>query len=312
MVRTLGDWDAQMAELSDHVTAEELGPRVPGQPQVAPRRLYRVGQEQARERVWIEAAGPGSALASGLAQLLMLRSLAGTGVSRYRHLALGRTQFAFVLTEPERFGLTAEFGAPHSHALWSSAAGPDSGLGAAQRAFRPTLFVRLEDWSRTPVGVGFARAGLRQLESFHLAREVHDGLAAAQRALECRPWWAWRPARRRHAPGVLAGHPGALLGAFARRYVSRMGFKTFGAAAHRELLRRRATWGALALDVGRYAVMPEVRRLRPPLPSEEALWQFGAEGVVGQTFDDALDERVGEMVALVEAVTLYRLGLERG
>lgn len=292
------------------------------------RPVFHLGSQEGRERIWIQcdAAADGRALA--VAAATMLRSLTGDGLSRYRPLLMGRARIAVVPPWPVGIGSGADDAAPVRAGtvrgrrgvpplLETSALSQWPGLLAALDDFAPTLVVQLQDWGGeagewTGMGLGragnqapaaLAGAGLRLVESFFLAAELHQRLGEGG----ARRTWLGRPTPLARA---LAGHPDARTGAHVRRYVTRMGYRVFDTLSEKSMVEGDPTWSAaLRLEPGRYVPRLEWRRLGAASLGEVALDRYGALGLCGQTFDNPATERAGAALAMAEAALIYRLGL---
>ncbi len=303
----------------------------------AGRPIYFLGSEGSRERVWLQcdAAVEGQAM-TGVAATV-LRSLTGDALSRYRPLLLARARIAVVpppmgdapggsslsgaagALRPWGPGATAT-GAGVPPLLDAATLGLSPGLVTALDAFAPTLVVHLQDWGGgagegkawragtrgSRDAAGLAGAGLRQVESFYMAPELHERLGAGG----ARRTWLGRPTALARA---LAAHPDAGTGAHVRRHVVQMGFRAFDSSWERRVMREDPSWPAVVrLAVGRYVPRLEWRRLGAGSLGEIALQRYGALGICGQTFDSPPGERAGAALALAEGALIYRLGLETG
>ena len=274
------------------------------------RRLYRLGSEDARERIWIQCDAAHDPRAAALAGWAVLESLAGGRVNSYRQLVLARSQVA-VATPPAGAPLRASSGEPPI--FDAGALGATPGVLASMERFAPTLVLHLQDWGQergalaaasTPAGFPAGGAGLRLVESFYLAPDLHAALGepAPFRTILGRPTAVARS---------LAAHPDARVGLRARRYVTRMGFRVYdetAAAGDGGTGPSRAA--AVRLAPGRYAPRLEWRRLGAASLGEIALARYGALAMCGQTFDSPAEERAGALLALAEATIIYRLGID--
>jgi hypothetical protein len=157
-----------------------------------------------------------------------------------------------------------------------------------------------------------AGAGLRLVESFHLAPELHRRLGAVGEGGEGLRTWLGRPSALARE---LTAHPDARSGASARRHVVRQGYRVFEPSAETAAARDDPSWPAVVrLAAGRYVPRLEWRRLGGASLGEIALARYGALSLCGQTFDNPVAERAGAAVALAEAAVIARLamGIETG
>lgn len=302
------------------------------------RPVFHLGSEEGRERIWLQCDAAADGRALGVVAAVILRSLTGDGLSRYRPLLMGRARIAVLPPWPVGIGSEADAVAPaRAGSPWSrrgvpplldpSALSQWPGLQAAMDAFAPTLVVHVQDWGGeagewTGRGLGQARndrnydgnpapaalagAGLRLVESFFLAPELHQRLGEGG----ARRTWLGRPTSLARA---LAGHPDARTGAHVRRHVARMGYRVFDTPSEKPMIEDDPTWpAALRLAPGRYAPRLEWRRLGATSLGEMALDRYGALGLCGQTFDSPATERAGAALAMAEAALIYRLGLATG
>ncbi|MGH2370146.1 MAG: hypothetical protein ACRDI2_18380, partial [Chloroflexota bacterium] len=122
--------------------------------------------------------------------------------------------------------------------------------------------------------------------------------------------WLGRPTALARA---LAAHPEARVGSRARTHVARMGYRLFESAWERRAARTDPSWVAVArVAPGRFVPRPEWRRLGAASLGEIALDRYGALAICGQAFDNPVEERVGEALALAEGAIIHGLGLETG
>lgn len=292
------------------------------------RPVFYLGSEEGRERIWLQCDTAADGRALAVAAAAILRSLTGEGLSRYRPLLMGRARIAVLPPWPVGIGSGADdttparAGSPRSlrgvpPLLDTSALSQWPGLLAAMDGFAPTLVIHVQDWGGeagewTGTGSGeagneapvaLAGAGLRLVESFFLAPELHQRLGEGG----ARRTWLGRPTPLARA---LAGHPDARTGADVRRHVTRMGYRVFDTPTEKPMIENDPTWpAALRLAPGRYIPRLEWRRLGATSLGEVALDRYGALGLCGQTFDNPATERAGAALAMAEAALIYRLGL---
>jgi hypothetical protein len=276
------------------------------------RPVFYLGAGGERDRVWLQtdAAAHGQAMAAATAT--MLASLVGGTPNRYRPLLLGRARLA-IGAPAARDGWTPALAAapPAPPVLDAGALGLTPDLLRAMDAFKPTLVVHLQDWAGEEGSpTGLAGAGLRVVESFHLAPELHRRLDGIGEGGERLRTWLGRPSALARD---LAAHPDARTGARARQHVARLGHGVFAVGAEAQARRGDPSWPAVSrLAPGRYVPRLEWRRLGAASLGELALSRYGALALCGQLFDQPVAERAGAAIALAEAAILYRLGLETG
>jgi hypothetical protein len=242
--------------------------------------------------------------------------------NRYRPLLMGRARIAVVPPAPPS-GWAG--GAAGARLFDGGALGAGGALLRAMAAFTPNLVVHLQDFSGlAPEGVGgtegasgaggsaggLAGAGLRMVESFHLAPDLHRRLGAGGEGGEGRRTWLGRPSA---LAKELTAHPDARIGGRVQRHVFGKGYRVFAAGAEQMVQAEDPSWpAAIRLAPGRYVPRLEWRRLGAASLGEIALARFGALAVCGQTFPNPPAERAGAAVALAEAAVLHRLNLVTG
>jgi hypothetical protein len=286
------------------------------------RTIHYLGAGGGRDRIWIQcdAAGDGGAMTAAAATVLA--SLTSDDPNRYRPLLMGRARIAVVPPGPP----AGTAGGPAGPRLFDGGAlGASGALLRAMAAFTPNLVVHLQDFSGLGAdgmdgmdgasgaeGLGWrlGGAGLRMVESFHLAPDLHRRLGAGGEGGEGRRTWLGRPSALARE---LAAHPDARVGGRVQRHVLVQGYRVFATGAEQMVQAEDPSWpAAIRLAPGRYVPRLEWRRLGAASLGEMALARFGALAVCGQTFPNPPAERAGAAVALAEAAVLHRLNLVTG
>ena len=251
-----------------------------------------VGNEAARERIWLQFDAALDDAAVTLASWAVLESLIAERVTRYKQTVVGRAHLALVLP-----GLAPAFApvgvVPY---LDAGALGAQPALLAELYRFGPSLVVHVQDWSAA------ARAldGVRVIESFALDPGVHGDLPLHGRGSR------WSRSRRAYRT-VLEG-PDWRVGDRTAAHVRRMGFTTSGALRGAE--RDRLGPAVHELAPGRFAPALAWRRLGGGNLGELALAATGAHGLTGQMAGGGTVERAGAALALAEGAIVNRLHLE--
>ncbi len=251
-----------------------------------------VGNEAARERIWLQFDAALDDAAMTLSSWAAVESLVAERVTRYKQTVVGRAHVAVVLS-----GLAPAF-APIGPVpyLDAGALGAQPALMTELERFGPSLVVHVQDWS----AAANALDGVRLIESFAIDPDVHGELPLHGRG--------GRWSRSRRAYRSVSEGPDWRVGERTAAHVRRMGFTTAGALRGAE--RDRLGPALHELAPGRFAPALPWRRLGGGNLGELALAATGAHGITGQMSGGGTVERAGVALALAEGAIVSRLNLE--
>lgn len=266
---------------------------VPGVLPGTSRLAYRLGSATGREHAWIVCDG--DPVGGARVAWSIVEALAGSRLSRFRQLVLGRAQVTVVLPDPE----SLHRGPGPLAVLDSLPPATDAGVLQAFAEGPPTLLSHVHD-DGVPRSRGAPASG-RVVESFPIGADLHRALGEGH--LARRRWYG----RATPLSRILDAHPDARIGAAAASACTRSGYALRDAPAGS---REPAAAGTIRIGPGRYLPSFAWRRLGATCLTEVALARFGAQGFAIQAFDGTASGRAGVALAVAEGALLARLDLD--
>ncbi len=282
-------WQASFASWTESGAVEALS--IDGAFPGSSRHAYRLGTPGAREHAWVICDG--DATGGVRAAWAVIEALAGTRLSRFRQLLLGRARVTVVLPDPAAPPLRA--GLP---VLDAQSPAVEVGVLAAFEIDPPTIVLHAQDFG-DPARRGSSASG-RVVESFPIAIDLHRSLGEG--ILKRRNWRGARTTQAR----AIADHPDARIGAAAAAAAIKSGHVLRDVPTG--ILRRDAP-GTVRIAPGRYVPTMAWRRLGASCLVEVAHARFGVHGVTIQAFEGSTSGRTGTILAIAEGTLLARLRL---
>ncbi|MCD6480627.1 hypothetical protein J7L65_07610, partial [Candidatus Bathyarchaeota archaeon] len=187
--------------------------------------------------------------------------------------------------------------------------------------FRPTFAVDLHETLGKMADLVYKGAGILSIENFYIPSEIRDRLENMMKRPENRVarYLSRRRMLRRllgleYVRTLMAEIPEFEIGEAMMRHVAEKGFKVYRGEYQKLLDKPSPDWPPqlISIDVGRTIDGPLLFKLDIRVCPAWLHHRFGTLSYTTETFQNPIDERVGEDLAFVEGGILKILGIKDG